>query len=142
MTNTLAIVPIAALIQIQTRCFGFFSCFSGIPDHEPSPMVCLLQNHKDVVNSLLMLDAGYNLQKDGRFTDYFLSKLDIEGDLHRWLVQEKCSPTRLMCLCRTVIRKAIGGIKLQEKIESLNLPPILVSYLQLNTTTKKRSPVL
>ena len=104
-------------------------------------MVSLLQNNKDMVNSHLMLEAGYNLQRDRRLTDHFLSKLDVESDLHRWLVREMCTPTRLMYQCRTVIRKAIGGIKLHEKIKSLNLPPRLVSYVQLNTT-EKRSSVL
>ena len=102
-------------------------------------MVSLLQNYKDLVNPHLMLEAGYNLLKDRRLTDHFLSKLDVESDLHRWLVREMSTPTRLMCQCRTVIRKAIGGIKLQQKIKSLNLPPIFVSYLQLNTKEKRLS---
>ena len=41
----------------------------------------------------------------------------------------------LLFLCRTVIHGAIGGVKLQDKLENLSLPLLLVTYLQLNTET-------
>ena len=97
--------------------------------------MCLLRDHNDIINSCLLLEAGYSLHKDHRLIDDLLPKLNPESELYKYLIQEMYRVSSLLFLCRTVIRGAIGGVKLQKKLENLSLPLLLVTYLQLNAET-------
>ena len=55
--------------------------------------------------------------------------------MYECLTQEMYKLPSLLFVCRTVIRAAIGGVKLQKKLDSLRLPLLLITYLQLNTET-------
>ncbi len=55
--------------------------------------------------------------------------------LFRLLEQEMTSPAPLRRMCRTAIRAAIGGVRLQAKLGSLGLPAYMVSFLRLDGVT-------
>lgn len=97
-----------------------------------------LAYHKDIFNCRLLIEAGYNLNEDLPWIlNSTMSTSDINSGyymcntLRMYLVQEAMQPKSLKRICRDRIRKKIGGVHLEEKLEKLPLPKIIVIYLQL-----------
>ncbi len=108
-----------------------------------SPYLRILLLHGDYGNIRLFIEAGFNPFKSPELIDMIHSEesyLDTEGAAtYKYLLYQMENPPPLQRLCRNVIRSSLGGINVQEKIDSMStlqsgfLPQPIVSYLKLET---------
>jgi len=81
--------------------------------------------------ALLLVTAGYNI-----YTEQWLLTSDFPGNpdndlLHNMLSQNCHTPPKLITACRTFVRKCLG-LRIAEKVEHLEIPASLKSYLTLS----------
>ncbi len=108
-----------------------------------SPYLRILLFHGDYRNIRLFIEAGFNLYKSPELVDMIHSEeayLSTEcAATYQYLLHELENPAPLQRMCRTVIRSSLGGIHVQEKLDSMStlhggfLPQKTVSYLRLET---------
>ncbi|OWF47518.1 26S proteasome non-ATPase regulatory subunit 10 [Mizuhopecten yessoensis] len=94
-----------------------------------TPLASLV-HHKDIGSIVLLLDAGYDLSNENWLKNH--TNTNNQGDnVIQMLVQSQQNPLRLSTCCRKVIRKQMGGRNVQEKLNTLNIPLALKSYVLL-----------
>lgn len=89
-----------------------------------------LAKHNDAENVCLLLEAGYDLRND-RAWARSLPPSCSNPSLQR-VIQFNSEPTSLKGLCRTTIRNAMGGMKLEQKLNKLQCPYLIHLYLILD----------
>lgn len=113
-------------------------CAGCIPNYpaifgQGTPLANLFY-HGDANNCRLLLKAGYSLELDSWIIHYQQDShmSGARETLVQFITHEYQNPSSLSRLCLHIIRKTLGGICVQEKIEQLPLPNKLVNYLQLS----------
>ena len=100
-------------------------------NNEDSPLSILLQQRQYLL-CLYLIHAGYDLSSsDSTLMDELTNSEDLPEDIKDQLKEEIESTVPLTRLCRTVIRKSIGGILLEKRIELLSIPTSIRNYLLL-----------
>ena len=84
--------------------------------------------HDEFTLVTLLIEAGYDLKRDPGLS---IAIPSLSRHVQEMLEEEQQSPTSLLRLCRTRIRKSVGGIRLQQKLKLLPMPERLIKYLQL-----------
>ncbi len=110
----------------------------GNKGYPKSPLSNLIENN-DLDNVILLVSAGYNLNKDKKYQ----SKLNKENhpEIYGFLMNSVENPTSLQNQCRICIRRTLGGVKVQHRLSTLAtsrggcLPNLIVKYLQLDIVT-------
>lgn len=96
-----------------------------------TPLASLV-HHNDAESIGLLLDAGYDLSNELWLNHHM--NTNIKSDNFTQLLKHcQRNPRRLNTCCRYVIRQQMGGVSVQKKINSLNIPQRLKSYLLLET---------
>ena len=97
---------------------------------EDSPLSALLQQ-KQYSLGLFLIEAGYGLSSESTLTGVLTNSKNIPKKVKSQLNQEIENAQPLMRLCRTTIRKSIGGTLLEKKIGFLPIPTIIKDYIRL-----------
>ena len=95
--------------------------------YNDSPL-CILLYYGECTLGTLLIEAGYDLKRDPGLS---IAIPSLSRHVQEMLEEEQQSPTSLLRLCRTRIRKSVGGIRLQQKLKLLPMPERLIKYLQL-----------
>ena len=97
---------------------------------EDSPLSALLQQ-KQYSLGLFLIEAGYGLSSESTLTGVLTNCKNVPKKVKSQLNQEIENAQPLMRLCRTTIRKSIGGTLLEKKIGFLPIPTIIKDYIRL-----------
>ena len=95
--------------------------------YNDSPL-CVLLYHDEFTLVTLLIEAGYDLKRDPGLS---IAIPSLSRHVQEMLKEEQQSPPSLFRLCRTCVRKSVGGIRLQQKLKLLPMPERLIKYLQL-----------
>lgn len=89
-----------------------------------------LATQNDTENICLLLEAGYDLQNDRPW----LRSLppSCSNPLLQRVVQFNSQPRSLKGLCRKTMRKAMGGVKLEQRLNKIQCPNLIHCYLILD----------
>ena len=100
-------------------------------NNKDSPLSILLQQRQYPL-CLFLIDAGYDLSSsDSTLMDVLTNSEDLPEDIKDQLKEEIENIVPLTRLCTTVIRKSIGGILLEKRIELIPIPTSIRNYLLL-----------
>ena len=97
------------------------------PADKWTPFTSLLRQKEYSLCSLL-IEAGYPLRKD----DALVYVTDLPSDIQHALTEEVQNPSSLLRMCRFGIRNIFQGIRVQQNLELLPLPKILIQFLKLS----------
>lgn len=89
-----------------------------------------LAKHNDAENVCLLLEAGYDLRNDRAWARSLPPS--CSNPLLQRVIQFNSEPTSLKGLCRTTIRNAMGGMKLEQRLNKLQCPNLIHRYLILD----------
>ena len=95
-----------------------------------SPLSILLKQHQYSL-CFYLIEAGYDLLSDSGLMGVLTNSKDMPEGIKNQLNEEVENAAPLMRLCRTVIRKSIGGILLEKRIVLLPIPSSIKNYLLL-----------
>ena len=99
-------------------------------NNEDSPLSILLQQRQYHL-CLFLIHAGYDLSSDSTLIELLTNSKDMPEDIEDQLKEEMKNIVPLIRLCRTAIRKRIGSILVEKRIELLPIPKSLRNYLLL-----------
>ena len=95
-----------------------------------SPLSILLKQHQYSL-CFFLIEVGYDLLSDSGLMGVLTNSKDLPECIKNQLNEEIENAAPLMRLCRSVIRKSIGGILLEKRIVLLPIPSSMKNYLLL-----------
>ena len=118
-------------VLIRAGCI-FHNATSSIRNYQTYPYddspLCVLFYHGEFTLGSLLIEAGYDLMRDRGLP---LAIPFLPRHVQDMLAEEQQSPFPLLRLCRTRIRKSLGGIRVQQKLKLLPIPKRLIQFLRL-----------
>ena len=126
--NTETSNEVIALL-VKSGCISHTAIWStNNPADQWTPITSLLRQ-KEYSLCTLLIEAGYQLAKDDALAYVYLT--EVSPDMQTTLREEVRNPSSLLRMCRFGIRNIFQGIRVQQNLELLPLPRILIQTLKL-----------
>ena len=115
-------ILLGVLANMRPELMGFGRSFSNsLPDKHSVPKTIEL-----------FVAAGYDFSRDGwleKDRENSQIKQCVDPQLWNWLIEQLQTPLTLKQLCRRSIRRCLCDSRVEEKVQRLEIPIVLKSYL-------------
>ena len=95
-----------------------------------SPLKYLLENKQYNIAKFLV-DSGCELTNEEEFLEGNTNNTQIDQQFLIWMRSYKKNPPKLLNICRNIIRSNLGTPNMHKKLETINVPKDMVTFLQM-----------